>query len=589
MEYCSRNYTYRIARKIFWIGILHLIVVWVPVYGQKIAFEIDSNTTATYDQVISFYKDIASSHEAAHLMEMGTTDIGKPLHLLVLSKDRLFDPVAARNAGKQILLINNGIHPGEPEGIDASMMLVRDLLVADALPSNLVICVIPVYNIGGMLQRGVTRANQNGPEQYGFRGNARNFDLNRDFIKTDSRNSYSFQEIFNLWDPDIFMDTHTSNGADYQYVMTLIDTQVDKLHPALQGAAQDLTQDLYRQMDAVGYEMVPYVSFRKATPESGIVSFMETPRYSTGYASLKHTIGYMPETHMWKPYWQRVRSTYYLLDALIKAAEDKGAEIARLRSTLKQQVKEQKEFALNWVLDTTQFETIAFKGFESGEKPSQVSGLSRLYYDRNKPYTRPVHYYNRYTPGIRIVKPIAYIIPQGWVDVIRLLALNGVKMHRLEEDQELNLEMYYIAGYQTSSSPYEGHYLHSNVQVNPRMMTIRYYKGDYVVEMNQEQNRYIIETLEPQAVDSFFNWNFFDSVLGQKEHFSPYIFEDEAFRMLEENDKLKREFEQARAASPEMANNARMQLDWIYKRSPYYEKTHLRYPIGRLVRGSVPR
>src|SRR5690606_36599873 len=137
-------------------------------YGQKIAFEIDSNTTATYDQVISFYKDIASSYEAAHLMEMGATDIGKPLHLLVLSKDRLFDPVAARNVGKQILLINNGIHPGEPEEIDASMMLVRDLLVADALPSNLVICVIPVYNIGGMLQRGVTRANQNGPEQYGF-------------------------------------------------------------------------------------------------------------------------------------------------------------------------------------------------------------------------------------------------------------------------------------------------------------------------------------------------------------------------------------------------------------------------------------
>src|SRR5690606_23502574 len=157
-------------------------------------------------------------------------DVGKPLHLLILSKDGVFTPEEARKAGKQILLINNGIHPGEPEGIDASMMLVRDILQRNALPQNLVICVIPVYNVGGMLNRVVSRLNQNGPYQYGVRRNSRNFDLNRDFIKTDSRNSYSFQQIFNEWDPDVFMDTHTSNGADYQYVITLIEPQIDKLH-----------------------------------------------------------------------------------------------------------------------------------------------------------------------------------------------------------------------------------------------------------------------------------------------------------------------------------------------------------------------
>lgn len=565
-----------------------LIFMFSVAKGQKIDFEIDSNTTATYEQVIPFYEQLASRFEEARLMKVGMDDVGKPIHLFILSKDKLFTPEEARIAGKQILFINNGIHPGEPEGIDASMMLTRDLLTQGTLPSNLVICVIPVYNVGGMLNRGVTRVNQNGPEQYGFRGNARNLDLNRDFIKTDSRNSYTFQKIFNTWDPDVFMDTHTSNGADYQYVMTLIDTQVDKLHPDLRNAASELTSDLYNQMEKVGYGMVPYVSFRRGTPESGIVSFMETPRYSTGYASLKHTIGYMPETHMWKPYWQRVRSTYFLLEALIKSVEVRGQEIAAVRKSLKEKVKTQQEFVLNWIVDTAQFEIIDFDGFESGERPSDISGLPRQYYDRNRPYTRPVHYYNRYKAGITVQKPIAYVIPQGWHEVIALLELNGVKMHRLGKDRQLDLEMYYIADYTTSSSPYEGHYLHSHVKLEPFRQRIQFYEGDYVVVLDQEQNRYIIETLEPQAVDSFFNWNFFDSILGRKEGFSPYIFEDEAARILAENPDLKAEFEKARNADPEMLKNGRIQLDWIYKRTPYYEKTYLRYPVGRLIDGEVP-
>lgn len=575
-------------RNSFVLFLFLVLCGFLPVHGQKIAFELDSNTTATYDETIAFYKNLSAEYEQARFIEAGSTDVGKPLHLLILSKDGLFTAEEARKAGKQILFINNGIHPGEPEGIDASMMLTRDLLKRNALPSNLVICVIPVYNVGGMLNRGVTRANQNGPDQYGFRGNARNFDLNRDFIKTDSRNSYSFQKIFNEWDPDVFMDTHTSNGADYQYVMTLIETQIDKLHPDLMGSIQGLTADLYERMEKVGYGMVPYVSFRRGTPESGIVSFMESARYSTGYASLKHTMGYMPETHMWKPYWQRVRSTYHLLEGLVESVGERAPEIAQIRSDLKQKVKTQVEFPLNYVVDTTRYETIDFHGYESGEKASDVSGLPRQYYDRSKPFTRPVRYYNRYVPTLTVRKPMAYIIPQGWEDVIDLLKLNGVQMHRLKKDQQIELEMYYLTSFNTLSAPFEGHYVHSNVQVQPAVQTIACYEGDYVVIMDQEQNRYIVETLEPQSLESFFNWNFFDSVLAQKEGFSPYIFEDEAFQMISENAELKAAFEAAKRANPSMLENARMQLDWIYKQSAYYEKTHLRYPIGRLVKGDIP-
>lgn len=564
--------------------ILILNSCYIMASAQQIAFERDSNTTATYGEVIAFYQELNQRHEACTLFTCGPTDSGKPLHLFVISADRTFEPAAIQRNERTVVLINNGIHPGEPEGIDASMMLVRDLLVKGSIPKNLVICVIPVYNIGGMLNRGTSRANQNGPEAYGFRGNARNLDLNRDFIKTDSRNARSFQEIFNQWQPDIFMDTHTSNGADYQYIMTLIDTQQDKLHPALQETAATFTAALYDRMSQSGYEMVPYVNFRGRSPESGLVSFLEGPRYSTGYAALHHTFGYMPETHMWKPYPQRVWSTYTLLRHFIQLADERADEIHRQRRKALAASKAQQRFVLSWELDTTVHQPLKFDGYESGEKPSEVSGFPRQYYDRNKPFTKTIPYFNRYRPGITVDKPFAYVIPQAWEKVTDLLTLNGVRVERLTRDTLLTVEMYYIESYQTAQSPYEGHYIHTEVRVKPVIQEIQFYAGDYLVVTDQPENRFIVETLEPQAPDSYFCWNFFDSILSQKEYFSAYIFEEEAARMLAEDLELKTAFEQAKNEDPKLRENGRAQLEWLYRQSRYFEKTFLRYPIGRLLR-----
>jgi hypothetical protein len=328
--------------------------------------------------------------------------------------------------------------------------------------------------------------------------------------------------------------------------------------------------------------MIPYVNSFKGTPESGIVSFLETPRYSTGYASLNQVIGYMPETHMWKPYPQRVRSTYALLQHFIDLNPQQIARLKQARKATKESVIKQMEFPLTWKLDTTRYETLEFLGYESGEKPSLVTGLNRLFYDREKPFVKSIRYYNQYKPEIVITKPMAYIVPQGWTRVIELLKINGVEMRPLAEDQKMEVEMYYIESYKTSPSPYEGHYMHSDVQLKSVNQEVQFYKGDVMIYTNQEANRYLIETLEPQAHDSFFNWNFFDSILGQKEHFSAYIFEEEAYKLLQENPILKAEFEKRKAEDEKFKTNARAQLDWIYKRSPYYEKTHLRYPIARL-------
>jgi len=561
-------------------------LISLAAFAQQTPFELSNQKeTTTYAKAISFYTDLAKAYpKQAKLLTYGSTDFGQPLHLLVLSKHQNFDPISLRKNNQRIFLINNGIHPGEPEGIDASMMLARDLLKKNKLPENVVICIIPVYNIDGSHNRsGTSRANQNGPVAYGFRGNSKNYDLNRDFIKTDSKNAQAFQQIFNTWQPEIFVDTHTSNGADYQYTMTLIPTQKDKLNPMLSGyLTKTLVPDLYRLMKDKGFELIPYVNSINETPDAGITGFIESPRYSTGYAALHNVIGFMPETHMLKDFDKRVESTYKLLQTYIDVIVRDAKVIGEQKRKADSLTIAQKDFPLDWKLNRTVYDSIPFKGFVAKYKPSEVSGLERLYYDRNAPYTKNIKYWDKFEPSITVSKPVAYIIPKAWDKVIALLKLNNVKMMQLAADTKIELEMYYIADLKTGTRPYEGHYIHSGVQLNTVNQSVQFYAGDYVVYVNQPTNRYIIETLEPQAIDSFFNWNFFDSILGQKEGYSSYVFEDTAADLLKKDPALKAKLEAEKAKNLELGKSARAQLDFVYKNSDYFEKTFNRYPIGRL-------
>lgn len=565
--------------------LLSIFILSMDTFAQQTPYEKgNKNQTATYNEVISFYKELAKSEPQARLLTYGNTDFGKPLHLLVLSKNKIFDPLEIRKKNQRILLINNGIHPGEPEGIDASMALARDLLKSNHLPENVVICIIPVYNIDGSFNRSNTsRANQNGPEAYGFRGNSKNYDLNRDFIKTDSKNSAAFQEIFNLWQPEIFVDTHTSNGADYQYTMTLIPTQKDKLNPVLSSyLTQTMLPVLYQEMEKKGFELIPYINSIEETPDQGITGFLESPRYSTGYAALHNTIGFMPETHMLKPYDKRVESTYKLLQTYINLVSRDAKIIGENKRKADQATAEQKQFPLSWKLNEQIYDSIEFKGYAAKYKPSMVSGADRLYYDRNEPYTKHIKYFNKFEPALTIEKPLAYIIPKAWDRVIDLLKLNGVKIQQLTHDTVLPVDLYYISDYKTASRPYEGHYLHNSVKLDTRQQQLGFYEGDYIIYTNQPQNRYIIETLEPQATDSFFSWNFFDSILDQKEHYSAYVFEDTATEILKNSPEIQKKLAQKRTEDPKFAKDAAAQLEFVYKNSNYYENTHLRYPIARL-------
>ena len=558
----------------------------IRVKAQLTPFEKDpqKNTTATYAQIVSYYQHLDKQYDQLKVYNVGTTDIGKPLQLIVLSKDKIFDPALIKKQNKRVILINNGIHPGEPEGIDASMMLVRDLLQKNQLPANVVICLIAVYNIDGCLNRGLSRVNQNGPAAYGFRGNYRNLDLNRDFIKADSKNALAFMQILTAWKPDVFLDNHTSDGADYQYVMTLIETQHNKQNPILADyTSKTLTPELFLRMKKSGFEMTPYIESEGATPDSGIVGFLETPRYSSGFTAQRNIISYITETHMLKMFAPRVISTYDFMQHLIDIVQRDASFIGKIKEQADDQTKTQKSFALNWELNKSSFDTIFFKGFTADYKPSEVSGLPRLFYDRTKPFTKNIRYYNTYKATVFADKPTAYIIPQAWGKVIDLMERNGVKIYHLKTDTILLVQTYFIADYKTPARPFEGHYMHNNVKVSVKEASIKFYQGDAVVYTDQALNRYIVETLEPQGVDSFFAWNFFDSILGQKEYFSDYVFEDVAAGLLKKDPELKKKLEAEKAKNPDVAKSAAAQLSFIYKNSAYFEPTFMRYPVGRMI------
>ncbi len=424
---------------------------------------------------------------------------------------------------------------------------------------------------------------KNGPTSYGFRGNARNFDLNRDFIKNDTKNAQSFAEIFHLVKPDVFIDNHVSNGADYQYTLTHLFTQHNKLGGALGNYIHNtMMPDMLSDLKSKGIDATPYVNVFNQVPEIGFSQFMDSPRYSTGYTTLFNTLGMMVETHMLKAYKPRVEVTYQLMLSALNFIQKNGTNIKTVRQNAFDKILKEKTYPLTWEIDSTKTSTLQFKGFEGRYIKSDVTGLKRLKYYRDKPFTKPVTYYDYFKPKSSVAIPKAYVIPQGFWPIIARLKHNKVAMTQLEKDSLIQIEVYHIADYKTRKNAYEGHYLHYNTQTTTSIETIRVKKGDYLIPLMPYTARYVLETLEPTAPDSFFNWNFFDTILQQKEGFSPYVFEDLAVEILKNNPQLKSDFEAKKKTNAKFAANWYAQLSYIYNHSKYKEPAFLRYPVYRI-------
>jgi hypothetical protein len=544
------------------------------------------NQTTTWEACIQFYQALAQRCPAVlQFLQIGVSDAGIPIHAGVVSADGVFDREQIQQAGRAVFFNNNGIHPGEPEGIDACMALVRDLcLVPERLAAlgNTVYLFIPVYNVDGSCNRGDTsRVNQDGPESFGFRGNSLHLDLNRDFIKCDSLNAQLFNCFFSAWDPDVMVDTHTSNGADYSYTMTLIHTQADKLGGALGAFLRDsMLPAVYRGMEARGWPTCPYVNPVQVSPDQGIADFLEVPRFSTGYAALNHTIGFMPETHMLKPFADRYESMRALLDVTLAFTVAHAPAIQALRRQARQPAGGRTHWPVRWKLDETRRSHLRFKGYAAVHSPSQLGNYQRLAYDRKQPWEREIDYFTHFAEETVVRAPVAYVVPQAWRAVIERLGWNGVRMERLAAARTVQAQVSRIQSVKSRPGAYEGHLFHDELTLETSLQTVELQAGDWWVPLDQDKARYAVETLEPQAHDSFFRWGFFNSILEKKEHFSDYVFEDMALQLLEQEPELRARFEQWKAANPQLLSDPSQVLGFIFENcARYAEPQWRRYPV----------
>lgn len=540
----------------------------------------------TYQEMMDYYRLLSAAYPGVmKLVELGASDASYPLHALMLSLEGNLDPGQWEATGSLVVLINNGIHPGEPDGIDASMMLVRDAAMGrQKLPANTVLVVIPCFNIGGMLQRSpYHRVDQEGPREFGARGNSQNLDLNRDFMKVDAAETRSLIKAIEWVKPLVLIDNHVSNGADYQHIMTLLSTQSEKLGGAMgRLLCEELEPEAYRRMKDAGFAMVPYVNHWGTTPEKGWDAYLEGPRYLSGYGAVRNIYSFVPETHMLKPFADRVRATYALNVALIETFAQHHKAAANAADSQRKAEADAVRLPVAWTIDTSTVRRVPFLGYQRGTKPSEVSGQPRLFYDRSKPFTMDVAYRDMAVATQWADIPEAYVIPRGWTEAWSRLTAHGISYRELKRDTTLRVEVTYIEGYKASPQPYEGHFTLRDIKTRRDTLEVQFLAGDYLVPANQSHRRYLAEALEVDAPDGLLAWGFFNAVLQQKEGFSGYAFEDTAAKLLRERPALKAALEAKKASDADFAGDGDAQLNWLFKQTEYYELRHRRYPVYKL-------
>ncbi len=548
----------------------------------------EEDYTPTYYEIIDMYKLLDDNYPIATLREYGLTDSGKPLHLFIIDKDRDFDPAESRKKDKQIVLINNGIHPGEPCGIDASLQYADDMLRnmdgMQSLLENTVICIIPVYNIGGCLYRShFHRTNQPGPYEAGYRGNYKNLDLNRDFVKMDTENAKSFAGITRIWNPDVFLDTHTTNGSDHQYCITLIPAQHNSMQADLgKFFNEDLVPALYEKMRETPYELIPYPTYTNQNPESGISNYVQTPKYSTGYMLLFNTMSFMTENHCYKPYPDRVKSAYHFITSLVEYTSENGDMIREKVNEANEKIKIQEVYPLSYELDTTKYTEIEFKWFGRGESKSLLTGEMVPDYDHSQANTSIIPFYNDFTPVETVEKPAYYLLPQAWSEVVERMKINLIDMKRLSKDTSITVTAYYIYDLIWARQPNNGNFFHTSFKARPETQTIQYYAGDYVIPVNQSSNLFIVNQLEPLGADSYFRWNFFDNCLEDREWFSTHpVLEKKMVNYMVKHPEVRSMLDKAILENPEMKNNRTAQMYFIYQ-NVWKNKWVNRYPVTRV-------
>jgi len=546
--------------------------------------------TPRYDKTIRFCKQLAEASPMVHYTSFGVSPQGRELPLLIVDKNGNFDVAAIRKSENAVLLVQACIHAGEPDGKDAGLTLIRDLVLLNKntdLLDHVTLLFIPILNVDGHERFGANnRINQNGPTEMGWRTNAQNLNLNRDYLKAESPEIQSWVELFNTWMPDFFVDCHVTDGADYQYALTYGMEIYGDMDPVLTLWQKDkYLQAVELQMKNAGIPIVPYVDFRNwHDPRSGMETWASPPMFSQGYCAARNRPAILLETHMLKDYKTRVTATYEMLKSTMNVLNKEYKNLHKLVLAADAQTASaafrKQAFSLQFETSAKDSSLLNFLGVEYSVVKSDLSGGDWFTYSKTpKNFTIP--FFNTLKPKSQVMLPEAYVVPAEWKIVIEKLRLHGIQMQVLTRETKFNTDCYRFKTYKFRGTPYEGRQT-VDVDIETFRQEVSYPAGSVVVATNQPTARLIAQILEPKAPSSLLWWGYFNAIFEQKEYAESYVMEPMAREMIKKDSTLLKTLELKKKAEPEFATHPFEILNWFYRQTPYWDNRKDVYPVGRI-------
>src|SRR3990172_9082797 len=545
--------------------------------------------TPRYAETMEYFRKLADYSDVAEMIKFGVSPQGRDLNCLVVSNDKAFSTEDAKATGKPVILIINGIHSGEIECKDASMILLREILVTkekEKMLDNVILLVIPVFSVDGHERFGkYNRINQNGPEEMGWRTTAQNLNLNRDWLKAEAPEMQAMISLFNEWLPDFIIDSHTTDGADYQYTITY---SVEKFQNIYGETANWLRKKFVPYLESKVEKKVIlihlYIYLRNCRKgfDGGIIDWAATPRFSTGYFALQNRPSLLIETHMIKSYKDRVYSTKAAFESVLGLINSNANELVELneradKNSVKGLTEDGKYLPLAYN-NSEKYQETKLKGYKYYWEPSDISGDQKLIYtDEEKDFN--VKYYNDIFVIDSIAVPTGYIIPAQWRRLVfSKMELHGVHTKQIQKDTTITVTKYKFRNVSFNKASYEGRQTVS-FETDKITEEVQIKAGDIFVPTNQRTVRVIVNLLEPNAGDSFLRWGYMNSIFEQKEYYENYVMEKLAEEMLNEEPDLRKEFQLKLEEDEKFKNDPGKRLDFFYERSPYYDKSYLTYPV----------
>lgn len=547
----------------------------------------DCLETDDYEGTVAYAKQLAKQFKEVHYQTIATTAQGREVPLLIVDENGYTKPKKIRKSGKTIILVESCIHPGEPNGKDAMFLLIRNMLRGREngdLLKDFSFLFLPVLSPDGLANFSpFNRINQNGPLEMGWRVNANGFNLNRDFTKLDTPELRGFVELFNRWQPDLFFDTHATNGADYQYVTTYSIEDFGNYDPSISDWLSHVWEPKIRTaMASLGFPITRYIEFHPwGDPTAPLFDESFSAMFSEAYTTARNCPGILIETHMLKPYKDRVLSTYNMIVETLRIILDNPEGFKNALAEAKKNDLSVKEIPINMQSELNDTLWTDFLGYRFDTVYSDITGGWYYAYDTTRPETRRTMRFRATRPEKSLVVPKEYIIPAQYKEVINIVKAHGFDMNLLKSEKTLKVSTYRFDNVLFSPMPSEGRCRVAQFDAEEITKEVTFPKGSAVVKTSQNGIRLLMNLLEPEMQGSLFEWGFFNNVLQRVEYFEVYKMEPMAREMLAADPFLAEQFQQWKAALPADKPLSQYEiLNWFYERSPYFDKNYRVYPVG---------